>query len=447
VEKDTTKASAGGPDRRSEEVVRDPSRLYSRLSISPLIPVLVSALVLRLLLAALPGFEIDIGFFRSWSEQLGADHPWNFYDAAHVANYTPAYLYVLWGIGELHGVLHFSAGEFEYLLKLPPIATDLASGYLLYRMLEGRRSCVRAAAAAAYLFFPATLFIGAVWGQVDSLVAFLILLSVYFIGRGRPLAGALAFTVGFLVKPLVIAALPFLAIWIMRRHPPGTWLRIAGASTALVLLVILPFFLLRPWEFIEQLREMSNVDESNSYWAYNFWNVFGFFDSGFRGDDAQHFGLANRYWGFLMFAAGAGLTIAATWRSEGMGALALGTALSMFVFYLFVTRMHERYVFPVFLPLLAAAVLTQSRLIFVVYAGLGVVHLANLYWVYYYFNDNELRVDWLYRWFSDGDALGLSAVVGLSLETTQLFSIAMVAALPVLLAAGALLRPRGRVGS
>ena len=66
-------------------------------------------------------------------------------------------------------------------------------------------------------------------------------------------------------------------------------------------------------------------------------------------------------------------------KARGPAFLALGTSLSILAFYLFTTRMHERYLFPFFLPFLAACVLFRSRVLWTVFGLLGAVHFLNLY--------------------------------------------------------------------
>jgi len=379
---------------------------------------LVLGLVLRLLLATLPGFAVDIGTFQAWSTQLANDGPWNFYESDFFTDYAPGYMYVLWLIGALNEIFHFNQSQWEYILKLPSIAADLASAYLLYRLVDSQRMEVRLLAAALYLLFPAAWLIGAIWGQVDSLLAFFLLLSVYFIGRGRPMAGAIAFTVGFLVKPQAIAALPFLAIWIMRRNPPRVWLEIFGVALLVALVFITPFFTYKPWDIVGQLYEATDVENYrvNSFWAYNFWNIEGLFDSGFKPDSQQFLGLDHRYWGLLMFGAAVAAIIAGLWRSDGTWALALGTALSILVFYMFLTRMHERYVFAFFLPCLAACVLVNSRALWTLFIGISLIHFLNLYHVFVYYYPQDLKVGWFYKWFEKSDLV-------FGLETVQVLSI------------------------
>jgi Gpi18-like mannosyltransferase len=417
--------------------------------------VLAGGLVLRLIVATLPGFGVDIGLFQFWSEQLAQHGPWDFYDTDFFTDYAPGYMYVLLLIGKLDQAFHFSNETFEYVLKLPAIAADLGSAYVLYKLLDGQRMETRLGAAALWLVFPATLLIGPIWGQVDSLLAFFLLLSIYYIGRDRPVRGAVAFTLGFLVKPQAIAALPFLAIWIMRRNPPAwsssgasgalipdLWIRITGICLGLVLVLILPFFTYEPWKFIEHLYNATNVPNYrvNSFWAYNFWNIQGIFESGFKPDNQEFAGITHRAWGIILFVLSLVGIIAATWRAKGTGMLALGVALSMMVFYLFLTRMHERYVFPAMLPMLAACVLLNSRLLWGAFLAFATLHFINLYHVYIYdlYNDDNttpdiieespLKVDTFYRWLES------SSFLGTSYDTVQVFSFLMVLLFPIALA-------------
>jgi hypothetical protein len=395
---------------------------------------LLAGLLLRLVMATFPRFEFDTNLFAYYSERLASEPPWRFYDGNPRPFYTPGYLYVWWPLGELREIFGFNASQFQYILKLPPIAADLGAAALLYAMLEESRPLVRNGAAALYLFFPPVLFLSAVWGQTDSVLALAFLGSLYFISRGRPMAGALTFTVGFMIKPIAIAALPFLAVWIMRRHPPAVWVRITAASLGLTILLALPFFSYRVWEFFDQLQFMSTFDPNNSGFTYNFWQMFGFWRMGFRPDSVEEYGLATRYWGFILYGIAAVLIIAATWRRSGTGALALGTALSVLAYFLFATRMHERYGFSFLLLCLTAAASNRSWLFLAAFLGVGTINLANFYWAYGFFQPNSwLVVDEVYGWLLDGDALGLSRLLGFRLETGQLLSILIFAALPVLL--------------
>ncbi len=428
--------AAGLPSRRSVA-------LGFSFSVSGIGALLLAGLVLRLILAFLPGFGADIGLFQFWADRLADDGPWNFYEGGFFADYTPGYLYLLWLLGEFNKVLHFSPDTYQYLLKLPPSLADLASAYLLYRLLDGHKNEVRLAAAAIYVFFPAALLVGPVWSQADSLLALALFVSVYYISKGRALEGSIAYVVAFVIKPQAIAALPFLTFWIMKQHPPRwiplgssgiklpvpprLWLYITAAGFGVLLLMILPFFPDHPWDFYYQLKHAAEFYKYNSLNAYNFWSMVreGFF---FQPDNAQHYGLADQYWGLILFGVATAAVIYALRKGEGTAMLALGTALSVMAFFVFLTRMHERYLFPFFLPFLVACVLTQSRLLWGAFIVLSLVHFLDLYFVYSYYPltfpaageaGTEPFVRPLYDWVDDNAFL-------LSLITTLAFPVLLV---------------------
>ena len=396
---------------------------------SPILLVLAIGLLIRLGAAALPGFGIDLGTFQFWSVRLAEQGPWNFYSGDFLSDWTPGYLYVLWLIGSLDSLFSFSGDQFWYALKLPSIAADLASAYLLYRILEGHKPGIRVGAAALYLLHPVILLVGPVWGQVDSLLAFFLLLTVYYLARKRTLMAAVVYTVGFLVKPLAIGALPVFVFWGLRDeirqvlpNLPETaepltrtiafgrgfatrvWPAVAAALLA-ALLILLPFFPSNPLAIFGQLQDATEVYPFNSFYAYNFWGVTGWLKS----DQLTFWGLAYRWWGIILYAA-ASISIIWTFRdAKGPGPLALGTALSVMAFFLFMTRMHERYLFASILLLMTAGFAMNSRAIWAVLGVLSVVQFFNVYFAYINFTsmpfeaeDNYLRVGWLFSWI-DGN--------------------------------------------
>ena len=344
---------------------------------------------MRLLLAALPGFPDDLHYFRLWGETIASGGPEHFYESKGLHNYLPGYMYVLWAFGALDEIFHFDRSQWDYLLKLPSILADLGSAYVLYLFLAGRPERERLGAAALYLLLPPTLLVGAIWGQVDGILAFFVLLSIYLLDRGRPVAGFVAFTVGFLVKPQAVAVLPFLVFWVVRDHrpswrrfranvrlpvPPALWLRTIAGTVSAALVVAFPFFpsllLWRPIvDLVNRTKEVATeFYPINSSYAYNFWQLLGIArrcdvpvcrdkGTGVVTDGTDFLGLTTRHWGLVLFAISAATVIVVLRKARGAGFLALGTSLCILAFFVFMTRMHERYLFPFFLPFLAACVL------------------------------------------------------------------------------------------
>jgi len=228
--------------------------------------------------------------------------------------------------------------------------------------------------------------------------------------------------------------------------PPRIWLYVIAASVGVLFLLILPFFPDYPWNFIDQLKGAADVPvyRVGSFWAYNFWGIFGFFhadnpascDPANGCTGATFIGIDYRYWGLILFAICLAGIIYSLRKSEGKAPLALGTALCLLAFYAFTTRMHERYLFPFFLPFLAACVLYRNPVLWASFAALAVLHTVNLYHVYVYYQSGdhhtELMITWLYDRLSESDFLGLG-------EATRVFSVPIALSVPVLLAATYLL--------
>ena len=420
----------------------------------PLAAILAGGLVLQLLLAALPGFPTDIGFFHFWSDQLASKRPDDFYAPGQFHDYPPGYMWVLWLFGELDETLGFSDGQFEYLLKLPSIAANLGSAYLLYKLLEGRTVARPIGAVAIWVLFPLALLIGPIWGQVDGILAFFVLLTIYLLDRERPVAAAVALSVGFLIKPQAVAALPFLLFWFVRDHPPAwrrirenlrlplpprLWLTAVASSLGAAVVIAFPFFpsvlLWRPLlDLFSQLREStSQIVPLNSFYAYNFWELIGLAG---RCDQtvcarapagSEYLGLTTRTWGLALFVLALASVIVVLRKARGPAFLALGTSLSMLAFFVFMTRMHERYLFPFFLPFLAACVLLRARVLWAAFVVLATVSFLNLYFVYTNFPAKRaLRVQGLYEWLSDRHLWGTRVA------TAQLLAFFVVASVPAL---------------
>ncbi|MEK7248201.1 MAG: hypothetical protein AAB092_06980, partial [Chloroflexota bacterium] len=112
--------------------------------------------------------------------------------------------------------------------------------------------------------------------------------------------------------------------------------------------------------------------------------------------------------------------------------------LGVMAFYLFLTRMHERYVFGAFLPLLVACALLHSRVLWGLFVAAATVHFINLYHVfgyYYLFSDTEKAryPDWtrwpsFYHWFErehNIPVLSQFSFIGAP-EALQIFSVILV---------------------
>ena len=140
-----------------------------------IVTILFSALIFRLFIANFSTLQLDQGTFIAWANSLVSGGFSNFYN--DWSDYFPGYLYILWGLGKLN--LIFPTFQ-TILFKLPAIFADIATGYIIYRIVgEIKGNKFGMIASSLYVFNPAIFANSSLWGQVDSLTALFSLFSVF----------------------------------------------------------------------------------------------------------------------------------------------------------------------------------------------------------------------------------------------------------------------------
>lgn len=376
-----------------------------------LLVILLIGLIFRAALSLQAGHTDDLVLFEAWLRDLSKHGLAEFFNHSN-ANYPPLHLLTLWAEGWLLDAAGVdllsdaSSPVIRFWLRAPACLADVLIALLLYREC-GRRAGRKTALAAAAIYFlnPATLYISAYWGQVDSIHTLFILASLMALSRKRPVCAGFAIGLALLQKLQSIAFLPLVLFDVYRyRRWSGAigWLIGAGLSVSLVLA---PFIQAGAAKTAKERAETVKMAIDRGYGvvgqyprlsinAYNLWHIG---DHHLIGDfNPPH---------LLIRAAGDGQTSVAddatwylrlTWRRIGSmlfvlftaGVLALyarrhsaedralaAAALGM-VFFLFPTEMHERYAFPVLgvLAIWAAAGGWRERL----YWAFSILFLLNV---------------------------------------------------------------------
>jgi len=390
-------------------------------------------LVLALVLFPGQGLSSDLGFFESWATTLARVGPGAFYASAGSANYPPGYMYVLWLVGALGSLFGTSSSHaVVLLLKIPAIAADVALASLLYaaarRWFGGRAGLV---AAAIYLFIPVTWYDSALWGQVDAVGTLVMIAALVLLieGWSEPAAALAAFSL--LIKPQDAICLVIVAPVLVRRHllrvgsgpTPALGPRLAGlnrrlggllteqgpsrlatalAAAALAVIVpLIPFDIgrfapasLADVPVIGQVAGLIGLFVSDGGQfsvltanAYNAWamagdhplaSIIGGSGGSWTADSLVVIGGLHAVTLGALMLASLGLVVAAGLlvRADRL-AIVLGFTLVAFAFYALPTRVHERYLFPVFGSgaLLAAGAARWAW----GYLGLGLLNTVNLH--------------------------------------------------------------------
>jgi Gpi18-like mannosyltransferase len=306
-----------------------------------------------------------------------------FYGAAGWCDYPPFNVYIFWSFGSLANAVSTWGIHAYSVVKLAPTVFDLATIALIYVFLRKYLTPKQSALGTAlYAFNPAIILNVAVWGQFDALYTFFLVLSLMLALRSKPQLSAVAFAVALLTKPQSIALVPLLIYLIYRKNGLKNLLYSIGAFVATIFAVILPLEWLNnnPVDFLSNVYfgALSGY-QYNCVNAFNFWGLFGMWLP-----DGWFF-----YVGWAIFGAFAALSLYVLHKKTSMldnwDFLAIYVAFMLFfAFFMWPTRIHERYLYPAIAMLaLMFPLLKKTR---VLYAALTATFFVNLGYVLYWLN-------------------------------------------------------------
>jgi dolichyl-phosphate-mannose-protein mannosyltransferase len=382
----------------------------------PLAALLLAGLIVRFWAMRWPPFPNDMASYIAWGERMRALGPGAFYAEDVFADYAPGYIYVFWFTSIFQNAFFdgASTGVIHFLYRFPPVLSDLATTAIIYfvvlRLVRERTDEAAesaplwsAVAAACYAFNPAVIFNSSAWGQTDSVFTLFMLVAFLLLLGDRPVWSMLVFAVAFLVKPQAISIAPVLGVGLLTFYPPRRVAAALGAGLALGIALIVPFFGLDfVRRFLDVLRNATDVYPYTSLWTYNLWGIYGFWKDdrvgGFLGMTPRQIGLV-----LYLLAAGGGvawLVYELRRTTDRFFTMLMFAVYFTFLPVMVLTRMHERYLYPLFAFLLLFATLCQLKgtatdpeerdlrflgLPFVLYVLLTVLHTMNLYQVYEYY--------------------------------------------------------------
>jgi len=332
--------------------------------------VLLGALVVRIMLAAnIKGYGVDMGCFGAWAGKMAYGGPANFYEADYFCDYPPAYLLVLGALGWIANLFGISFGTMngELLLKSVPILCDMllaAALFMTTDRIAGRKPALGAAALIA--LSPAFIIGGACWGQIDSVLALLLVALLLFARQGKWQIAIPVFALAVLAKPQAGLLAPLGMAALVRdvkqnakaRKPAGLGILLGLLVTAVI---VLPFSPNQPspfWivdKYVETLSSYNYATLSTGNlmfllggnWAENSRAVLG--------------GITYGALGYALMALSFAAGIAVYLRGKGRKRLFLASSVTMQLVFVLGTKMHERYILPALALLLFAYLETADK--------------------------------------------------------------------------------------
>jgi Gpi18-like mannosyltransferase/predicted membrane-bound dolichyl-phosphate-mannose-protein mannosyltransferase len=330
------------------------------------------------LLPLFPGFGPDVSSYQAWALQIANLGPAHTYQSGYFLDYPPGYLYALWVAGVLANLVHAGGTTLRTIVESPAIFADFTLAVAVFAYVRREhRAALAFIALIMVALNPALLFDTLVWGQSDSVLTFVTLLTVIAIlGRQYELGWALA-AISVLVKPQGLMLLPVLAWWTMLETDIACWLRCAVVGLSVFGVGILPFQIGHPWNWILQLYTTTAAYyHETSVNAFNLMALVG----GLRVSDSGTIA------GISYFALGMSMLVPLyafvgwlVWRSRSAKTMMYAAFITLFGFFLLAPRMHERYLYPAIVFAIPLAL--ESAEMLAVFGVISLTWLFNLAYV------------------------------------------------------------------
>ncbi len=376
----------------------------------PLFSVFLIGMLLRLFLMFLD-FSFDVHNHIAWAKDLWGVGFANFYltpstevYASLYPNYPPFAMYIFYAMYPLHSLIYdvlwwlnltvpifpskliFIIQERYFVaatMKIPSILADLGIAWLSYvfakKLVPSNKHTKNLIflVPVLILFNPAYFYNSAYWGQIDAIPIFFVLAATYLLLYSpRYLLSGLLFTTALLVKPTPIVFLPIFVAAFIKKFGLLSALKSFVLNNIYFILSFLPligsFDVVAPYSIylhsILQAQSLAFVTNS----AFNIW-AFTRFD-GLMDSSIFLFNMTYRTWGYAFLSIAMFIIMKLFYVKNN---LLNAMFLSAFAFFLFATKMHERYTLLLLPFLLLASVANKKYLKW--YVALSILSYLNLY--------------------------------------------------------------------
>lgn len=333
------------------------------------------------------GQEGDLGCFIGWG-QHATTTPWpDYYDyysaftekAKYWCDYPPVYIMILAVIAWIQKLFNLGSNAYALLIKMPNIISDIICCYLIFRLAKRHLHNNGALALSMlYAFNPAIIINSAVWGQADAIYTLLALLVVIFILDNKLWLAGLMLGIALLIK-IQTGFVVFAGIFaLIEKKSVKTWISTMAASFGIFFLLVLPFGIKLPfeWIFIQLIGTLTGYPFA-SVNAYNFFALFG---ANWRhGDKPFLLGLSADVWGITIGYFAVVFMMFVYFYSKQKSKNYYVAMFAMAAIFMFIPGMHERYHYAVVLFALMTYIYTKDRRFLYLFLGFSISVFVNVY--------------------------------------------------------------------
>lgn len=368
--------------------------------------ILTLGLLIRLSLMFLD-FAWDVNSFITWGKDLNIRGFAGFYEmissevyASKYPNYPPFSLFLFYLIYPIQKIIFslvwylnttFSAFPSNIVLfvenrsfiaglfKLAAILADLLLALLMMRFIKNYKLLI----FALIFLNPVIFYISSYWGQIDAIPLLLILYSIYLlIFSKKYIVSSLLFTSAVLFKPTVLLFLPIYLIYFIKKYKIVKFIRSVFISNILFWFSFFPFFnkgnlFVFPYTtYLNRILLGQDLTLTTNS-AYNFWAVVTGFNN-VQESTKFIFNFSYQQIGFL-FTFGFMLFITFTFlnKKSDLKNFLYAITLSVYSSFLFLTKMHERYLL-LLLPFICLLSIIEKKNLKIFFV-FSIISFLNLY--------------------------------------------------------------------
>jgi Gpi18-like mannosyltransferase len=270
----------------------------------------------------------------------------------------------------------------QILLKVPLIASDIGLIFLTFKIIKTKIN-EKIALIAAWLvaLYPPLIYNSAVWGSGDSTVIFLGLCSIWLLLNRKYLISTLCILASILFKPTLLTLLPFMLIILIKQKIKAiTLFKIILFSLLIIYLISAPFTSTNPlvWFIDTYFRKILSADWRHQLTgnAMNFWGLIFGLDP--KTDNLIVFShLTARLFSIITTATIEVFILFKLFKKFNFLNLLSSISASTITIFIFMTRMHERYLLPAIISLLILMYFDKKYLKY--FVVLSLTHMLNIY--------------------------------------------------------------------
>ena len=329
-------------------------------------------------------FAIGVGYYnpqdtlwyKAWAMELN-NGLFDIYSRAVKVNldYPPIYLFFLKITGGIYSLTGESVHNYTemFIMKLWPILGDIICAALLFLLLKKHSPKAGIVASALWMFNPSVIFNCAFWGQTDSIMCFMLLLSFITLEREKPVLACILFALAGMTKYQCLFFTPLFLTELFVKYRIAKTLKGIGAAAGTVAAVFLPFMIgsKNPFLFLDVYLKGQGT---YPYCTLNAYNVYGIFGLNWKEDTI---GIPSLYTlSFVLIALLIAFMIFCYVRAKRNSVWVMGFFF-MNTLFMFMTRMHERYQFVALIFILMAAIVHKHRGFFYCFVGITLITFVN----------------------------------------------------------------------